>query len=277
MTGWVKIHRSLTEHELWNAEPFTWGQAWLDLIINTNHSAGSFTVRRQQVKLERGQIGWSELTMVSRWKWSRGKVRRFLKKLENEHMIEQQTGHLTSVITICNYNEFQGDPKEDGTPNGTTDSTAGGTSDEHQTVQQAVHKQECKELKNENNEKKKPLSPVVDFSLFNVSDDQISEIKRIRRKNKGGSMSQRVVNTLANEFQQAGAMGYTFDELLTEWEFRGWKSFKAEWIKSKAMSGMSQKDQQRQKMIEDRNRELGISSQPNYQNDFIDGEVIRND
>ena len=275
MTGWVKIHRSLTEHELWNAEPFTWGQAWLDLIINTNHAEGSFTVRRQVVKLERGQIGWSELTMTERWKWSRGKVRRFLKKLKNEHMIKQETGHLTSVITICNYNEFQGDPKVDGTTDDTTNSTAGGTSDEHQAVHQAVHKQECKELKNENNGKKKQASPVVDFSVFDVSDDQISEIKRIRRKNKGGSLTPRVVNALAKEFQEAQAMGYTFDELLTEWEFRGWKSFKAEWIKPKAMNGMSQKDQQRQQMIEDRNRELGIG--PQLQNDFIDGEVLRHD
>ncbi len=128
-----------------------------------------------------------------------------------------------------------------------------------------------------NNEKKKPLSPVIDFSLFNVSDDHISEIKRIRRKNKGGSMSQRVVNTLANEFQQAGAMGYTFDELLTEWEFRGWKSFKSEWIKPKGINGMSQKDQQDKQFIEDRNRKLGIIQTPPNQGDFIDGEVIRHD
>jgi len=40
---------------------------------------------------------------------------------------------------------------------------------------------------------------------------------------------------------------------------------------------INQKDQQRQQMIEARNRELGISSQPNYQNDFIDGEVLRHD
>jgi hypothetical protein len=56
-------------------------------------------------------------------------------------------------------------------------------------------------------------------------------MKRIRRLNKGGAISQRVVNSLAKEFAQAQTMGYSFDELLTEWEVRGWKSFKAEWVK----------------------------------------------
>jgi hypothetical protein len=86
-----------------------------------------------------------------------------------------------------------------------------------------------------NNEKKEHLpavasKPSVDFSVFNASDDQISEMKRIRRLNKGGAMSQRVVNSLAKEFRQAGEMGHTFDVCLTEWETAGWKSMKADWV-----------------------------------------------
>jgi hypothetical protein len=162
MTGWVKLYRSLAEHELWLAEPFTYGQAWADLVMCTNHAPGSFMVKRQRVALERGQIGWSEITMTQRWKWSRGKVRRFLKRLESDGMIKQQTGHLTSVITICNYNEYQGEPKQDGT----SDSTADGTPDGHLTVHETVHKQECKELK-----ERKELKPTLDQTnldrLFN--------------------------------------------------------------------------------------------------------------
>jgi len=153
MAGWVKIHRALADHELWLAEPFTYGQAWVDLVLCTNHAPGSFTVRRQRVALERGQIGWSEVTMTKRWKWSRGKVRRFLKRLESDSMIEQQAGHLTSVITICNYDDYQSKQKEGDTSNDTASSTSGGTLD----GQQAVHKQECKEeleCKNDKNDKK---------------------------------------------------------------------------------------------------------------------------
>ena len=235
MTGWVKIHRALADHDLWLAEPFTYGQAWVDLVLCANHASGSFMVKRQRVALERGQIGWSEITMTKRWKWSRGKVRRFLKRLESDSMIKQETGHLTSVITICNYDSYQSKSKEDGTSDSTADGTALGTPDEHLTVHEAVHKQECKELENDKNEKKTTLpaaavKPSVDFSVFNASDDQIAEMKRIRRLNKGGAMSQRVVNSLAKEFHQASQMGHTFDDCLTEWETAGWKSMKADWV-----------------------------------------------
>jgi hypothetical protein len=158
MTGWIKLHRALADHELWLAEPFTYGQAWVDLVLNTNHAPGSFMVKRQRVSLERGQIGWSEITMTQRWKWSRGKVRRFLKRLEKDSMIKQQTGHLTSVITICNYNDFQSSNIE----GGTSGSTALGTPDEHLTVHEAVHKQECKELKNDKKQDSTPYEAIRD-------------------------------------------------------------------------------------------------------------------
>jgi hypothetical protein len=90
-------------------------------------------------------------------------------------------------------------------------------------------------IKKEGNKDKKEhlpavAKPSVDFSVFNASDDQISEMKRIRRLNKGGAMSQRVVNSLAKEFHQALQMGHTFDGCLTEWETAGWKSMKADWV-----------------------------------------------
>jgi hypothetical protein len=94
MSGWISLHRSIQDNDLWLAEPFTWAQAWIDLLLNANHKPGSFWVRRVEVKLERGQLGWSEITMSERWKWSRGKVRRYLGMLETRGMIVQQKTQL---------------------------------------------------------------------------------------------------------------------------------------------------------------------------------------
>lgn len=117
--GWIKLHRKLNESELWLLEPFTKGQAWVDLILNANHKDGSMDVRGNIVTIKRGQIGWSELTMASRWRWSRDKVRRFLRWLKTRQQIEQQTVFkITSIITIINYDQYQGD-----TTNKTTDDT----------------------------------------------------------------------------------------------------------------------------------------------------------
>lgn len=78
----------------------------------------------------------------------------------------------------------------------------------------------------------KTSSSKVNFSTSLMSDFEILELTRIRKKNKGGAITQRVINGLAKEFEKARKQGMTNDQILTEWETRGWKSFKAEWVKS---------------------------------------------
>jgi hypothetical protein len=81
-------------------------------------------------------------------------------------------------------------------------------------------------------EEKKDAAPKVatDFSVMNMSDQEVAEVKRIRRANKGGAISQRVANELSKQFELANNLGFTIDQILTEWEVRGWKSFKSEWM-----------------------------------------------
>ena len=107
--GYIKLYRSLFDNDIWFLEPFTKAQAWIDLIGNTNHKDNEINIRGNMVKIERGQIGWSELTMAKRWTWSRDKVRRFLKWLETRQQIKQQKTNLTTVITILNYELYQSD------------------------------------------------------------------------------------------------------------------------------------------------------------------------
>lgn len=105
--GWVKIHRSSFNNRLYFSEPFTRWQAWVDLILMANHQEGVIRKRGVSVIVERGQVGCSEVTLSERWKWSRGKVRRFLKELKSVHQIEHQKTNVTTLITILNYEEYQ--------------------------------------------------------------------------------------------------------------------------------------------------------------------------
>jgi len=125
--GYVKMYRALAQSDLWLAEPFTKGQAWADLILNANFRDRTAFIAGQQIPVSRGQLAWSEVTLAKRWKWSRGKVRRFLKLLKNDEKIEQQTVQHTSVITICNYEKFQTSDTADGTPDKTPNRTTDGT------------------------------------------------------------------------------------------------------------------------------------------------------
>jgi hypothetical protein len=107
MNGWIKLHRKLSENSLWTSEPFTRGQAWVDLILLANHEYGFFFLRDHKIEVERGQVGYSQLKLAERWKWSRTKVRSFLNTLEKEQQVIQQQSHSTSIITIINYDEYQ--------------------------------------------------------------------------------------------------------------------------------------------------------------------------
>lgn len=115
-TGWVRLYRKIEDNFLYFLEPFTKAQAWIDIFLNANHKPRAIQIRGNIITLKRGQLGWSEITMSERWKWSRNKVRRFLKLLETEQQIEQQKyKHITTVITILNYDKLQNDTTDDTT------------------------------------------------------------------------------------------------------------------------------------------------------------------
>jgi hypothetical protein len=233
MDGWLKLHRSLADHWLFDFKEPDKALAWIDLLIMARHTEGQVKLKGRVQIVKRSQVAMSQLSLQKRWKWSQNKVKRFLNLLKKHGMADFETNDLTTIITICNFDSYQADERTGERPNGRPD----GRPVERYADDQSnddIRKKESKERENG----KKQQAPsgakqAVDFSLFNATDDQIAEIKRIRRQNKGGSITQRVVNGLAKEFAQAQTMGYSFDELLTEWEVRGWKSFKAEWVKPK--------------------------------------------
>lgn len=91
---------------------------------------------------------------------------------------------------------------------------------------------EAEESRVETEKSKKIIAHDLDFTYLMMDESEILELARIRKKNKGGTITQRVIKGLAKEFCAARKLGLTNDEILTEWETRGWKSFKAEWVKS---------------------------------------------
>lgn len=131
MSGWIKLHRKITENPLYFSEPFNRSMAWIDLLLLANHADNYFFKRGIRVEVKVGQIGYDLDSLAKRWKWSRGKVERFILMLENDNQVIRQKTNVTTLISIVNYKEYQTDDKPNDKPN----SKANG------------NKQECKELK----------------------------------------------------------------------------------------------------------------------------------
>ena len=106
--GWNKIYRSIQDHWLWTCEPFSRGQAWIDLLLMANHKDAKVMVNGSLEFVERGQRITAIRKLANRWKWSTKKVTHFLDQLVKDNMIEYSTNNSKTLITILNYDKFQG-------------------------------------------------------------------------------------------------------------------------------------------------------------------------
>jgi hypothetical protein len=151
------VNRKLFKNPLWHEEPFTKGQAWIDLIGNANHSPGHIYIRAQKIEVQRGQTARSILTLSKEWKWSRKKVMRFLKRLEDGQMVSTKRNNKTTIITICNYDKYQIQIEEGDTPNDTPEGTTKNTPNDTQTITNKEIKEELKTINRSQERRAKPV------------------------------------------------------------------------------------------------------------------------
>lgn len=164
--NWFRVNRALTGSDLWLSEPFTRGQAWVDLIGMAGFRAGYVRIRDVRVNYQRGQIATSLRFLATRWQWSVGKVQRFISELENDAQISTVTNNVSTVISITNYDKYQSgehaDEYTDGAQVDTQTSTQTGTQTE-----QIKERKEPKKARTEKKEKqprgKTPAPPVFEL------------------------------------------------------------------------------------------------------------------
>lgn len=101
---------------LYMSETFTKWHAWCDLIILAYYTPAEFFIRGIKVKAKRGCVYMGSLELAERWRWSRGKVNRFLDYLTKDKRISVQKNNVVSCITILNYEKYQQNDTSDTLP-----------------------------------------------------------------------------------------------------------------------------------------------------------------
>ena len=193
--GYIKLHRQIQTSKIWDSDPFSRGQAWVDMLLSAAFAPRSVRIRGIRVDLQRGQLALSEVEYARRWKWSRGKVRRFLAELESKtvQQIVQQKTNVTSVITILNYEKYQGNGAADSAANGTTSSTANGQQTD--TIEEGKEGGEGKEVP-----PKPPRGDSAQFSDFWQAYPNKKDKGRARKawkKHKCDGLFAQIMETLA--------------------------------------------------------------------------------
>ena len=113
--GWISIHRKIQECFLWvDKEPFDRRSAWIDLLLLANHEDKEILFDGKVMTVGRGQRVTSILLLSNRWHWSRHKVSDFLNLLESQQMIVQKRDNKKTLLTIVNYDIYQGYESEEG-------------------------------------------------------------------------------------------------------------------------------------------------------------------
>ena len=111
MTGWIKLHRSITTHWLWqDAERFQW---WCDLLMMAAYTERKQLVGRQLVTLKTGQLIASTSFLCQRWKRSRPMVEGFINTLVSDGMLCKEMAHNVAILTITNYTYLCADVNTD--------------------------------------------------------------------------------------------------------------------------------------------------------------------
>ena len=224
-SGWVSIYRKITENPLYFSEPFTRMQAWIDMIIIANHKESFFYVRGNKVTVNRGEIGYSQQSLATRWQWSRGKVVRFLNEIEKSGMIVQQKNSVNNIISIVKYDDYQQSSATDRATDG------------QQTVQQTDINNNDNNDNNKNNIKDKSEPTKSDQKKFNFRNAMIDfgfEEKLVDewisvRKLKKARNSELAFNNFIDEVKKTGK---DINEVLSIVASKQWRGFEASWLQT---------------------------------------------
>ena len=109
--GFLRLSRRFFSNEMWKAaREFSECEAWLDLIqsarFDATGEAYSELIGGREISYSRGQYPASISFLMKRWKWSEKKVRYFLSKLKKKGMITTCNQQGMTVISLCNYDEY---------------------------------------------------------------------------------------------------------------------------------------------------------------------------
>ena len=117
MSGWIKLHRSIQNNWLFTEKrKFSKLEAWIDIILTCNHSDNKVMIKGKLYDVKRGQSILSLDSWSKRWDWDKSSVRRYFSTLQKEAMIVYTSDNITTHLTVCKYEDYQGTCNTDETP-----------------------------------------------------------------------------------------------------------------------------------------------------------------
>ena len=209
MSGWIRIDREITSH--WIFKDAWKFRNWIDLLTLVNHSEQKVNIKGTVLTCKRGETLCSLDTLAKRWNCDKSKVRRFLKLLESDSMIALKSEHITTRLTICKYDTYQGERNEDETQ-----------------VKRKRNASETQTTPNKNEEERKEDKYSFLASLLdNGFDEKLSREWMEVRKQKKAVNTQTAFDDFMTQVKKHGG---DRNHILRKCVERSWKGFNHTWL-----------------------------------------------
>lgn len=212
--SWIKIHRDLNKHWIWNnPEYLKW---WLDILIEVNFEPQKILINNKIYECNRGEKLYSLDTWAKRWNTNKSKVRRFLNLLQKENMIVLKSETQTTRISVCKYDSYQDLRNESETQV---------KRKRHASETHLTPIKERKELKKEKNINNNIFSFKNSLISLGAEEQLINDWLAVR-KNKKATNTETAFNLFKWEVEKSKA---DVNEVLKLCIEKSWSGFKAEW------------------------------------------------
>ena len=109
--GWIKLHRLLLDHPRYSDDK--WPRVFIHLLLLAKFRPCKATFMGRVIVLRPGQFITKLPEIASALKIHESSVRRILKILKTERQIDWESGNKSRLITIVNWEKFQGDDDEE--------------------------------------------------------------------------------------------------------------------------------------------------------------------
>lgn len=106
--GWVKLHRKLLEWEWYQDAHMV--HLLVHLLLTASHENREY----KGLTIKRGQIVTSKKKLSEALNMSETSIMRRLRRLEVDHFVDLKVDQHGTIITICNYDSYQGKTKTSG-------------------------------------------------------------------------------------------------------------------------------------------------------------------
>lgn len=229
LNGWLKLHRALSDHPI-ASDPQSLS-VWIHLLMLANHVETKRQINGRIVTLSPGQLIASRKSLSVKTGVQESKVERVLKMLQIEQQIEQHGTSKYRVISIVNWDSYQGGEQQIELQMNNTRTAREQQMNTPEEVLPGGNTQECEEGEEKNigaPGKPERVKSITAKQLVGMGvEEQHAKDWLAIRKAKRAPLTETALDGVIREAQIAGI---SLAQAVKESAERGWQGFKASWL-----------------------------------------------